>query len=58
MHRFYIKTVQVLTDARLTLDVANDAFTQDRARGEGSHRGHDGRSNGKKERRLDKWVSL
>lgn len=50
--------MQVLTDARLTLDVANDAFTQDRARGEGSHRGHDGRSNGKKERRLDKWVSL
>lgn len=52
VHRFYIKTVEVLTEARLSIAGNNERRSSGREDG-----GTGVAGKGKKEPRIDKWVS-
>jgi hypothetical protein len=53
VHRFYIKAVEVLTEARLT----HDGFQSERQSGARTEDQKDTSERGKKEVRIDKWVN-
>ena len=53
VHRFYIKTVEVLTEARLSIGNPNERRSSGR-----DEDTNNGAVKGKKEPRIDKWVRL